>query len=252
MSRWRRYLVGIVHVMTMEVQVEVCPLCGSDDVGGHDSGEYPPRPFHRCHVCDLIFVPAEYHIPTDEERARYLEHNNDPEDPGYISYQRGFIDWTVTQLGGVIGDHTVLGGMDILDVGCGPEPVLAGILRDGGQEAVAWDLHFSGEDGRWSRREPEPGGHDLVFAMEVVEHFRRPREMWWWLSGLVRPGGHLAVMTKLHDHATEPFHRWRYAMDQTHVAYHGGQTIDWLSSPSGPGLEIVVTDILHRHLFRRV
>ena len=65
-----------------------CPLCGSGGATRFFTSREKAgsRDFHRCGVCDLVFVPERFHLDAAGQEARYLTHNNDPEDSGYRDF----------------------------------------------------------------------------------------------------------------------------------------------------------------------
>ena len=70
--------------------------------------------------------------------------------------------------------------------------------------------------------------YDFISATEVFEHLRHPEldinRLW---AGL-RPGGWLAIMTKLAlDEAA--FSRWHYKNDPTHIIFFSRTTFQWLA-----------------------
>ena len=66
-----------------------CPLC-SFSAHYLTSGEN--REYWLCSQCRAISVPAEFHIPKDEEVKRYLEHENSLESEGYVQMFQKKID----------------------------------------------------------------------------------------------------------------------------------------------------------------
>ena len=65
-----------------------CPLCLGPDTPLFFSSVGSPheRDFHLCQVCDLMFVPACFHLDEEAEVERYRQHNNDPSDEGYREF----------------------------------------------------------------------------------------------------------------------------------------------------------------------
>ncbi len=85
-------------------------------------------------------------------------------------------------------EHAVLTGRGI-DIGCGPDPVTADVLR--------FDLEQG--DANHITRHVEAGAFDFVYASHCLEHMHDPRQAvqeWW---RLVRPGGHLFFMVPDED-----------------------------------------------------
>ena len=91
----RRAIIGlVVSSTTRRPATTPCPLCGSRDVSLLYEGSSTQwrREFHGCAVCDLVFVPPGCHLSPEEERAHYLKHRNDPDDPGYRAFLRRLWD----------------------------------------------------------------------------------------------------------------------------------------------------------------
>ena len=49
----------------------------------HQPSKNLERDYLHCDTCDLVFVPAEFHLDADAARARYLTHDNDPDNADY-------------------------------------------------------------------------------------------------------------------------------------------------------------------------
>lgn len=153
-------------------------------------------------------MPAARH-PTDaEERARYLRHQNSLGCAGYVERAEAV---ALALCAARPGARTAL------DFGCGPRadgearPVLAALLARRGLSVAACDRFFA----PW----PALGAaaFDLVAAVEVVEHFRRPLHEAEALFRLVAPGGVLAVGTAFLETAGQPLDGWWYLEDPTHL-----------------------------------
>ena len=85
------------------------------------------RDFVHCQVCDLVSVPRRFHVGAEAERQRYLEHNNDPDDPDY----RAFLDRLWTQMKPRLDP-----GAKGLDYGAGPGPALAAMMAEDGFDGL--------------------------------------------------------------------------------------------------------------------
>lgn len=113
----------------------------------------------------------------------------------------------------------------VLDYGSGPALVLLELLRRAGYEAAGYDPLFnSGADG------PQP--FDVVVSIETFEHFAEPHRELEQIRGLLRPGGHLTVMTLLYG-GPAAIRDWWYARDATHVAYYSAGPLDWIVGELG-------------------
>lgn len=176
------------------------------------------RRFMRCPDCDLIFVPESYHLSPENEKARYRLHNNTLSNEGYVRMFREKI--------ALIQEHCP-GIKSVLDYGCGPEPVLAQLLRREGFECDVYDPFFFPEL-------PE-GSFDLVISTEVFEHFRDIRAELCRIHSFLNSGGFLAVMTSFHD-AVRDFGDWWYVSDPTHICFFGMRTFERIAKEFGFGI----------------
>ena len=200
-----------------------CPLCGSEKIELflRERKKNNWRDFWICPQCALVFVPEGYHLSEEEEKARYLLHNNTPENKGY----REFLSRILVPLKEVL-PAPARG----LDFGCGPGPVLAGMLREEGYETEIYDPFFANN--------PEvlqgQGQYDFITASEVAEHLRQPGEELKRLRRLLRPGGVLAVMTALRpgensNEERDAFSQWFYTNDSTHISFFCETTMRWIA-----------------------
>jgi hypothetical protein len=198
-----------------------CPLCG------HPQGQRwqfasDKREYVLCGQCALVWVPAAF-LPTDEEeKNRYLHHQNRPDDPGYRAFLQQALSPTLPHLTqGVVG----------LDYGCGPSPTLWRLLEEQGITCHNYDPVFG-------FTHPHQA-YDFVISTEVVEHFHHPGREWEKMVRLVKPGGLLTVMTEWWT-SREQFAHWYYKRDSTHVAFYAESTFRWIAARWS--LEILHTD----------
>lgn len=145
------------------------------------------------------------------QRNRYLQHENSRENRGYVEMLESFI-----QKG--IGPFAAPGAR-ILDFGCGPEPVLAELLRERGYQVDTYDLFFQPDEGYREKR------YDLILLVEVLEHLTNPREALRDLAGRLDPGGVLSLMTLFHPGNRASFAGWWYRRDPTHVSFFTAGTL---------------------------
>jgi len=160
-----------------------------------------------------VFVPPEFFLSADEEKAVYELHRNDPQDAGYRHFlSRLFAPMT----------ERIPRSASGLDYGCGPGPTLSVMFEELGYAMKIYDpLFVPGESAL-------ADVYDFVTATEVVEHLRHPRssleEMW----RCVRPGGFLGMMTKMVIDR-EAFAKWHYTHDETHICFYSRETFEWLA-----------------------
>lgn len=194
-----------------------CPLCGGH--GYHWTEDAPtrairegrlrPRRYNRCPDCELVYTDGAERLTPEEERRRYLAHENDGDH--YRVFLTAFVDRV---LGG--GDGA---GVSVLDYGSGPTPALGGILRARGYRVAQWDPHFA----------PDPrvltGSYQVVILHEVLEHIAAPREEFRRIGALLGPGGRLVIRTQPYPPDPEEFARWWYRADRTHLCFYRPHTV---------------------------
>jgi hypothetical protein len=186
-----------------------CPLClVSDqitDVSGADG-----RRYYLCHSCSLIFVDPCHHLSPEDEKARYVLHENSIEDAGYVRFLNQVLHPMLPYL-----DRTMRG----LDYGSGPGPTLSQLVRLEGIACEDYDPLFADR--------PLQPPYDFIFATECFEHFYSPNRDIRRLCTLLRPGGLLGVMTERWA-TLEQFATWRYTRDATHTSFYHENTFRFL------------------------
>ena len=157
-----------------------------------------------CPSCLAVFTDPKNLLPKEEEHARYLLHDNNPDDPGY----RRFLEKLALPV-----DARLSKPSQGLDYGCGPTPLLARIMEERGHTMTVYDPYFFPDPA------PLAGQYDFITCSEAAEHFHRPAEEFERLAGLLRPGGLLGIMTSLLDESID-FSTWYYRKDPTHVVFY--------------------------------
>ena len=161
----------------------------------------------------------EFRLTPDDQKKRYLKHNNTIQNKGYVDFLKSFIEPVLKYA----GNYYKTGIRKILDYGSGPEPVLVELLEAYRKEGMlpkdcevrGWDPFFASETQFFE------GGADLVTCLEVAEHFESPDEDFSKLSSCVKSGGILAVGTMLAPPGGEDaFKNWWYRSDATHVSFY--------------------------------
>jgi hypothetical protein len=59
----------------------------------------------------------------------------------------------------------------------------------------------------------------------VFENFSDPMNEMKQLSGLLKKGGYLSIMTLLHPKTEEKFKNWWYKRDATHISFYSSKTL---------------------------
>jgi SAM-dependent methyltransferase len=194
----------------------------------------------------LRFITSTYHLSPEEEYKRYLLHQNDSSNTGYVKFLTVAVDCLKTHLGNL---HPAL--TRVLDYGSGPGPVLVQLLNREGFMAIGYDPNFgerSTPDCMVTDSLTGLGLFDAVVSTEVVEHFRAPREEWGKMVSLIRPGGFLVVVTSLVVPGID-LSAWYYANDPTHIAFYSELTLSHIGKQWG--LSIVETNGHNRVVMRK-
>ncbi len=206
-----------------------CPLClnrGTQFLYESDD-RHGTREFYECGVCDLAFVPPEFHLPPDAEMERYLIHDNDPDDEGYRTFLSRL--WYVLR-------PALSQGQCGLDYGCGPGPALAQMMQEDGFCVKKYDLYFFPDP------EPLAKDYDFITCTETVEHIRNPMEVFTMFGALLKPRGRLGIMTGILDDRSN-FGDWRYQRDPTHIAFYTRRTFSWIAQQMGWDIEFPANNI---------
>ncbi|WP_199775641.1 class I SAM-dependent methyltransferase [Microbulbifer pacificus] len=203
-----------------------CPLCRQPAAHLYHRDKF--REYNRCVECALVFVPSQYHLSSDAEKAYYDLHENDLHDEGYERFLSRCAKPLLERL-----PNTASG----LDFGCGPAPLLAHLLGRAGHRMATYDLYYQPDSSVLHQ------SFDFIVSTEVVEHLADPRQVLLdlWLS--IRPGGLLALMTKLVVDR-ERFASWHYIRDPTHIVFFSKETFSWLAQYLNAELEICGSDVI--------
>ncbi len=167
-------------------------------------------------------------MPSEVERAEYDLHENDPSDVRY----RRFLGRLATPL---LAQLTL--GACGLDFGSGPGPTLSLMMREAGYSVDIYDLYYAKDSSIFEKK------YDFITATEVVEHLRNPRFELDRLFAMLRPGGVLAIMTKLARDA-QAFSSWHYKNDKTHIAFFSAETFLWLGANWNCDVEFISADVV--------
>jgi SAM-dependent methyltransferase len=206
-----------------------CPVCESPD--GRPFQVVGGRAYGRCDRCEATFLFPEQRPSIEAERAEYALHQNAEGDAGY----RAFLARVATPL-----LQRLPPGCHGLDYGCGPGPVLAGMLREAGHTVVLYDPLFHPDSAALDTT------YDFITCTEVAEHFHDPAAEFRRLDGLLRPGGWLALMTRFQTDDAR-FANWHYRRDPTHVVFYREATLRWLAHHHGWQAEVPCANVMLMH-----
>lgn len=202
-----------------------CPLCGSEET--ELLARVYDRGYLRCRTCRLAFLHPRDRLDPEAERERYELHENDPADPRY----RSFLDRLCVPL-----VERLSSGAEGLDYGAGPGPTLSVMLEERGFSMEIYDPFFAPDPSVLQRR------YDFVTCTETAEHFFRPDLEFGRLAGLLKPGGWLALMTRLRRE-NHSFEEWHYVRDPTHVCFYQKATLEWIATRHAWQLELPAENV---------
>ena len=188
-----------------------CILCVSEAfpfyINEREGGEY----FH-CPNCDLRFKNPKYNLSPENEKERYLKHQNSVNDLGYQNYIRPLFDLVCIK---------VPNSSKGLDFGCGFAPALSHMLQQKSYEMKLFDPFFHVEQSVLTQK------YDFIVSVEVVEHFYEPGKEFSLLRELLKKNGKIIIMTRLFEDSID-FDKWFYRRDPTHVSFYSRNTFKWI------------------------
>ncbi|GLQ31004.1 class I SAM-dependent methyltransferase [Litoribrevibacter albus] len=199
------------HFAELSVDSLHCPLCSSSKPQPYWQDR--KRPYLQCGECHLVFVPSSYHLSPEQEKSEYDLHQNVSDDQGY----RNFLSRALTPV-----VNRVTAPASGLDFGCGPGPVLAGMLSDAGYAMSVYDPYYA------ANLDVLAQSYDFITCTEVIEHVAAPDQVFSKLVELVNPGGIIVMMTKRVINR-DAFGQWHYKNDPTHICFYSESTFEWLA-----------------------
>ncbi len=218
------------------MQDPLCPLCNAP--GPTPFFEDDWRPYFRCLDCQLVFVPPEFHLSLQREKAEYDLHENSPEDPDYRNFLSRLFEPMQLRL-----PQKSYG----LDFGSGPGPTLSVMFAEAGHQMEIYDPFYFDDPEKLERQKTDSidssNQYDFITASEVVEHLRDPATELARLWSCLKPKGILGIMTKqVQDRAS--FSRWHYKDDRTHICFFSQPTFQWLASQWSSSAEFIGQDVV--------
>ena len=197
------------------VDLGTCPLCHSELIW--QLAVVDAKTYWRCDVCRLIFLSSESYLSPEDELARYLLHENNPEDCHYRRFLSRLTDHLIPKL---------QPGAEGLDFGSGPGPTLSVMLAAAGFPMDIYDPYFAPDTAPLERT------YDFITCTETVEHFYQPAKEFHRFDRLLRHGGWLGIMTEMLA-LDENFTNWWYHREPTHVCFYKRETMAWIATRYG-------------------
>ncbi len=194
-----------------------CPLCHSLNLTEYFNTtekvfKLPKqRTYKACAQCSLVFLIPSQRLGPAKEKLRYDVHENNLEQQGYKNF--------LMQVWEPLKQH-INAPAHGLDFGSGPTRALAELIEADGIKMETYDPFF--------KPEFEVKKYDFITCTEVLEHVFNLNLVLNKLDELLKPGGHLAIMTELLTCKIN-FAKWRYREDDTHVCFFKEDTFKYIS-----------------------
>ena len=194
------------------IEIDICPLCESEPI--RQLVVVDCKTYWRCDVCHLTFLSSDAYLPPADELARYLLHENSPEDSRYREFLSRLTNHLIPKL---------QPGATGLDFGSGPGPTLSVMLEEVGFAMDIYDPYFAPDTAPLGRT------YDFITCTETVEHFRHPAKEFHRFDQMLRHGGWLGIMTEMLE-ADENFPNWWYHTEPTHICFYKQETMVWIAA----------------------
>jgi SAM-dependent methyltransferase len=204
----------------------LCNICGSDAVESFQTSDQ--KIYWNCSHCGGKFLDKDFLLKSNDEKERYLEHNNEIDDPEY----RAFLAKLAIPL-----KEKILPSSRGLDFGCGHGPALADMFKKDGFEVLLYDPFFYPDTKVLSQQ------YDFITCTETAEHFYDPWKEFNMLNNLLKPGGWLGIMTCFLT-TDDMFESWYYRRDPTHVTFYAEKTFQVIASQRNWISEVQSKDIV--------
>lgn len=172
------------------------------------------RRYGKCLKCGIIQVEHSFLPDREREKDRYLKHHNGTDNSNYLAYQNSIMEKVVLPL--------VERGSSILDIGCGPSPLLAKLLGERGFHVSVYDPFFFPDETVFERK------YEAVTSIEVIEHLHHPESFFDLLDSLLTPDGVSIFQTAIWRGEEDHFRRWWYRQDRTHVTFYTPESITFI------------------------
>jgi SAM-dependent methyltransferase len=194
-----------------------CPLCETKLKNQLD------KYYYSCDTCRAVVMDQKNYLTQEEEKNRYLEHNNDVNDKRYQEFTSPITNYVLKYY------TTKHRG---LDFGSGTGPVITKMLEDRNYRIEKYDPYFAPNDKVLLKK------YDYVVSCEVFEHFHKPKKEIEQIYNLLKENGRLILLTVLYNDNIE-FKNWYYRNDPTHIFIYRKETINFVADNFGFEIEFL-------------
>jgi len=211
-----------------------CNLCSSDTNIIVD--DKTKKTYHKCLVCQYIFLDEKFYISDIYEKKHYDKHHNNFESTGYVQMFSDLIDEFIEPNSKDI--------KNALDFGCGEGEVLPILLENCKIKCDRYDLFY------FPKRVYIGKKYDLILSTEVFEHLENPIEILKEILTHLKKGAFLLLMSAFHPNDNDKFLKWWYIRDITHIGFFNITTFKYIASKFN--LDIVNHNTKNTILFKKL
>ena len=173
------------------------------------------RNYIFCPDCGGISVCKSDLVNENEQKNRYLLHNNDLKDSGYKAFLLDFIN---PVLDFIKNELAISENFSIFDFGSGIKPCLCELLQEFKTKSILPENTLINNYDKFFAPSNDFVESDLCICLETIEHFDNLEIDLLNLSHCVKKGGYCAIGTNLIPEKTS-FEKWWYKEDITHVSF---------------------------------
>lgn len=175
--------------------------------------------YFACPRCEHIRRDPTNDPSFEEEKTTYDFHENTLENNGYVRFLDDFAKRSLIPY--VDDGH-------VLDLGSGPNPVFAHMLKEVYHYNVSiYDPIYADDDSVLQKI------YDAVTMVEVIEHIHDIDGLFRIFDHVLRKDSILAVMTLFRPETKEDFFKWWYIRDHTHVRFFNRRTFEEIAAIHG-------------------
>ncbi len=202
-----------------------CPLCHNTDTSLFHRNK--KRDMYTCSHCQLIFSDATSHLPPQVEKNRYLESNR--------KKQAALTQFLISLIAQCEqGSSAPLSGLNFGRVLDSSSLSSTGLHQ---HHIEQYDPFFAPDHHLLKQH------YDYICCYKVFEHFRFPFKEWSLLGTMLKPGGWLAISTKLLTDI-HSFDKWHHKNNLTHVSFYQRSTFEYLAEQAGFKLLFAANDLI--------
>lgn len=182
---------------------------------------------YKCHHCQLVFSDAASHLPPIVEKQRYQKSGRGKQ-PALTQFLISLISQCEQD------SNTPLSG---LNFGRVLEPNSLSNIGYHQHKLSQYDPFFAPDHELLKQH------YDYICCYKVFEHFRFPFKEWSLLGDMLKPGGWLAISTKLLTDIGS-FDKWHHKNNLTHVSFYQRSTFEYLAQQAGFKLLFAPNDLI--------